>query len=113
MLSLVINELGTNATKYGAWSLPGGTVELSWTVEKAADGDPDQVTMVWKERGGPQVVAPTHKGFGSNVLKFAVQRGLKGSLDSSYEPDGLRCTISFPLAEAAGPAQTDASTQQP
>lgn len=112
MLSLVINELGTNSTKYGAWSAPYGTVDLSWTLEEPAPGSPNRVTMVWLERGGPAVVAPNHKGFGTNVLNFAVQRGLKGSFQTVYEADGIRCTLHFPLGQSPLSAETDASALQ-
>ncbi len=107
MLSLVINELGTNSTKYGAWSAAYGTVDLSWSHDEPAEGAPNRVTMVWLERGGPAVAAPQHKGFGTNVLNFAVQRGLKGSFQTDYEADGLRCTIRFPLGQPPQKAETD------
>ncbi len=50
----------------------------------------------WREEGGPKVASPTKKGYGSNVLKFAIEQGLKGSFVTQYEPSGLHCTWSMP-----------------
>ena len=68
-LSMVFHELGTNATKYGALSNDAGHVEISWALEyQGGDTAPD---LVWKwiERGGPTVVQPTRRGFGTVLLE--------------------------------------------
>ena len=98
MLSLVVNELATNAIKYGAWSTADGRIELAWLV--SGEGKDRVLQMEWRESGGPPVAPPTHRGFGSNVLKFAVERGLKGTFLPAYEPAGFRCTWSFNLEGA-------------
>ncbi len=61
--SLLINELATNATKYGAWSLPTGVVDVRWSLITGADGEQDLVEWVWSERGGPAVSKPSGAGF--------------------------------------------------
>jgi two-component sensor histidine kinase len=62
-LSLALHELATNAAKYGALSRPEGRVELRW---QAQDG---QLSLNWRESGGPPVVAPSRRGFGSRLLQ--------------------------------------------
>ena len=108
MLSLVVNELATNATKYGAWSNQRGRVHLAWSVIMGAENG-DAVEMIWREEGGPPVAAPGRKGFGSNVLKFSVERGLHGKFLAEYLADGLRCTLTFPLSQTVQSAETNAA----
>jgi two-component sensor histidine kinase len=111
LLSLTLNELATNATKYGAWSVPDGKVTVSWhseavTPKAAKDGleteehleekQRDELVIHWAEDGGPPVSAPSKKGFGSAVIQFAVERGLRGKMEANYAPQGIRYTIRLP-----------------
>jgi PAS domain S-box-containing protein len=90
-LSMLLHELATNANKYGACSRGGGRVSVSWTLEER------QVTMQWRETGGPEVAAPTREGFGSS-LKTNVMRQLNGTISRKWEPTGLVVDVAFPLA---------------
>ena len=65
--SLALHELATNAAKYGALSNESGKVEICWTI--AGDGRDSRLKFIWEERGGPRVVAPTRRGFGTLLLK--------------------------------------------
>ncbi len=94
LLSLLVNELGTNATKYGAWSVPDGKVELAWSVVDVDEGQ--ELEIVWQESGGPPVSAPEKTGFGTNVMKFAIERGLRGRIDTSFAESGIRHEIRVP-----------------
>jgi two-component sensor histidine kinase len=85
-LCLVLHELATNATKYGALSVPAGSVGLRWTVGQA------KVSMLWQERGGPLVECPTRKGFGTRLFKRVIP---DGSVAVSFEPAGVRADIEF------------------
>jgi two-component sensor histidine kinase len=58
--TLILHELTTNSLKYGSLSLGSGTVEVAWSVDKR-DGD-SVFRLVWRERGGPPVCAPTGRG---------------------------------------------------
>ena len=62
-LSMAIHELCTNAIKYGALSVAGGRVTIEWDI------DADRFRLHWRERGGPAVSAPQHKGFGSLMIE--------------------------------------------
>jgi two-component sensor histidine kinase len=64
---LALHELATNAAKYGALSNLTGRVHISWSVLKP--NAHRQFNFRWEERGGPQVMLPAHKGFGSTVLE--------------------------------------------
>jgi two-component sensor histidine kinase/PAS domain-containing protein len=90
-LSLALHELATNATKYGALSRPEGQVSLKWYLQ-------DQTLHLdWQESGGPQVVAPTRKGFGSKLLEQLVAGDLGGKTKLIYEAAGLVCNIAVAL----------------
>ncbi len=94
MLSVLFNELATNATKYGALSCPSGQINLFW--EHTGDGADKRLRLVWEEVGGPLVVEPVHAGFGTNVTKFVVERSLGGTAALDYRAEGVRCVIEFP-----------------
>jgi two-component sensor histidine kinase/CHASE1-domain containing sensor protein len=94
LLSLLFNELATNATKYGAWSVPSGQVTLSWRNGK--NGADNMVQIVWQERNGPPVQAPSASGFGTNVMKFSIERGLRGRITTTFDPSGVRHEVELP-----------------
>jgi two-component system, chemotaxis family, CheB/CheR fusion protein len=56
-LRLMMHELATNALKYGALSIRGGTVHVSWGIEQTDDRQ-RQIRLRWKEQGGPVIRAP-------------------------------------------------------
>lgn len=100
-LSLAIHELATNAVKYGALSLPSGRVSIDWTTE-----DQGQLTMIWRERGGPPVVAPARTGFGARLIERGLAVELNGRARIDYRPTGVVCTIEamlMPEAEDGSP----------
>jgi CHASE1-domain containing sensor protein/two-component sensor histidine kinase len=94
MFSLIINELATNATKYGAWSVPTGRVDLDWSIDQSGDGG--MLALEWREHDGPPVQQPTRRGFGSNVLQFVIERSLGGKLATNFDPKGIVHTVSLP-----------------
>jgi len=49
-LTLAVNELATNALKYGALSSPQGGVDISWST---LANDVPTFQFLWRERGGP------------------------------------------------------------
>ena len=94
-MALAVNELATNALKYGALSASGGKVDVRWSHE-IADGAPHFVFR-WLERGGPPVAEPVRKGFGTRVIKTMLANEFHGSVDLAYAPDGLTCRLDTPL----------------
>lgn len=90
-LSLALHELGTNAAKYGALSVPSGRVRVAWTVE---DG---RLRLQWSESGGPAVENPGSTGFGSMMIRQALEAESEGEVTLSYEPDGLVFIFCAPL----------------
>ncbi len=68
-LSVIFNELGTNALKYGALSNGEGKVRIEWNTLDAPGGR--HLILKWQEIRGPLVKPPSHKGFGSNAIEHA------------------------------------------
>lgn len=93
-LVLALHELATNAVKYGALSVEGGSVALTW--RPASHG---LMLLSWSERDGPPVAAPTRRGLGSRLLKQ--QKGLE-AVTLRFAPTGVCCEISV---EQLGPAR--------
>lgn len=92
-LTLVLHELATNASKYGALSATDGYLTIAcWQ-------DGDIVSLVWQERGGPIIESPpASKGFGSQLARKSVIDQLDGEISYDWQREGLRVELRVPLA---------------
>lgn len=90
VMALVIHELMTNASKYGALS-DGGTVSIAWKIEAGGS-----LIVTWTESGGPPVVSPTHRGFGSTIIENSVPYDLGGDAEIEYNMSGLAARFCIP-----------------
>ena len=90
--AMILQELATNAVKYGALSAATGMVKL------LRDESPSgRVVMHWCESGGPQVKRGGRVGFGTRVLESAL-RPQGGNVDFSFESHGFEARVEFPQA---------------
>jgi len=94
-LGMIFHELATNAAKYGALSVPDGRVMVDWSV---SDSPERRLSLIWSEVGGPPVVMPERRGFGSRLIERNVRHDLAGDAKLSYATEGFRAEISVPLA---------------
>lgn len=92
-LTLAVHELTTNATKYGALSVEDGRVTVRWLVE-----DNQDLVFRWIERGGPPVVEPNRKGFGSRMIERALASYVGGTASIKYDPEGVTFELRASLA---------------
>ena len=97
---MAINELATNAAKYGALSSDQGTLLLQWSLRDGPEGR-TMLALEWREHGGPAVLAPTRRGFGGRLMQRCIETDLRGSLDLNFDAEGLRCQMMVPLASCA------------
>ncbi|MBY0429660.1 MAG: PAS domain-containing protein [Rhodospirillales bacterium] len=89
-LALVAHELATNSLKYGALSVPTGTLDVS----AVTSANENELSILWVERGGPPVVAPNaQSGFGSRMVRHAVSRDLCGSISFDWPQEGVVVTL--------------------
>ena len=89
-LALAFHELATNSLKYGALSADGGKVDLVWSRQ----GD-KEVSIQWKESGGPPPQPPAREGFGTRVIRLAVAREKNSHVEMTFDPDGLCCRMTY------------------
>jgi len=90
-LSMVLHELVTNAAKYGALSIPGGRVSVSW--EHAGT----KLIFVWRELDGPAVAAAIQSGYGTDLIRDLIPHELGGMVDLTFPVEGLNCRIEIPI----------------
>lgn len=93
-LGMIFHELATNAAKYGALSAPGGRVLVDWSI---ADQTDRRLLIDWVEIGGPEVVTPERRGFGTRMVERNVRHDLAGEVELRYATGGFHATISVPL----------------
>ena len=86
-IAVVLHELATNASKYGALSNENGQIRLTWS--RSGDG---QLVLRWTELGGPRANAPQRKGFGSRLIEGTISQ-LGGKALFDWRAEGLVCEI--------------------
>jgi two-component sensor histidine kinase len=92
-LAMTLNELCTNATKFGALSVPTGRIEIVWII----DQNNQRLHLTWTERGGPAVHAPTRRSFGTRLIE-TLGKQLNGGVELTYAPDGFIYALDVPLS---------------
>ncbi len=97
--ALALHELATNAAKYGALSNETGHVDLTWKIDHR--GSQPRLRLLWEEIGGPAVMPPTRRGFGSTMIERSLKSYFRGEAKLEYRPEGLRFEVDCEL-EAAG-----------
>lgn len=91
-LALLVHELATNASKYGALSVADGRVDVTTTVNEGL------VDLRWKESGGPPIVCPPRQtGFGTMLCELSIVRQLGGDIERDWLPAGLLVTVRIEL----------------
>lgn len=104
-LALIIHELGTNATKYGALSVPQGRISIDWRIE-------DGLRIRWTERGGPRVAPISSPGFGTTLISQSV-RGQGGEALMTALPEGVIWDIMVPFAmPSSAPKPVEPKTER-
>ncbi|MGA7808242.1 sensor histidine kinase [Bradyrhizobium sp.] len=102
-LAMILNELCTNAVKYGSLSNADGRVAIS----AAVDASKQRFGFAWVESGGPPVSTPTHASFGTRLIEQGFVGELRGEAHLSFAPSGVVCNLDIPLASLA-PAKPSA-----
>ena len=94
-IGLALNELATNAARFGALSNDDGYVEITWSLD-----DPEAASrrlhITWNEFGGPPVAPPRRQGFGRKVVERVAASALDGSVSLTFAPTGLQWSLHVP-----------------
>ena len=72
--------------------MPSGRVSIAWKI----DNDTQRLSLTWRENGGPLVVAPARRSFGTRMME-ALGLQLNGWVHLAYEPGGFVYTLDAPL----------------
>lgn len=89
-ITLFLNELCTNAVKYGALSNDAGRIEIGLSVNEY------KLMLTWTESGGPPVREPTQRSFGTRLISRLAEQ-LHGDVRLKYEPTGLVYELDVPV----------------
>jgi two-component system CheB/CheR fusion protein len=97
---MILDELATNAVKYGALSNSSGHVSIDWSSTKGSDDKASTLTLRWREDGGPRVADPKKRGFGLTLIDREVSYGLAGSAAYDFGETGFSGTFIIPLKQS-------------
>jgi PAS domain S-box-containing protein len=106
-LGLAVHELVTNAVKYGALGRPEGNLSVLWQLVSAEEGR--KLRLDWVETGvSVDLSRPMRRGYGSELIERALPYQLNAETTLEFGSDGLRCSITVPLAdEKAGASSAE------
>jgi two-component sensor histidine kinase len=94
-LAMALQELATNAVKYGALSNEVGEIRIRWTLDRTQE--PPRLHLTWEESGGPPVQVPKRRGFGTRLIERSLALDLEGDVRIEFAPSGVICTVDAPL----------------
>lgn len=92
-ITMSLNELCTNAVKYGALSNTAGRIAIA----AAIDESNQRFKLTWTETGGPTVQTPARHSFGTRLINRLADQ-LHGEVQLRYEPAGVMYELDVPLA---------------
>jgi PAS domain S-box-containing protein len=95
-LAMVLQELATNALKYGALSNPDGRLSVNWN-QRLSGVRAACLEIEWRETGGPLVVTAAPSGYGTSLIRELIPHELGGTVDLVFAPKGVSCNIRIPM----------------
>src|SRR5262245_26378456 len=93
-IAIVLHELVTNASKYGALTSPQGRIAVHWDFQQGR-GEA-RLVLDWIETGGPACRLPGQSGYGTRAIRSLIPYELGGTVDLDFACDGVRCRIELP-----------------
>jgi two-component sensor histidine kinase len=99
-LGLALHELAVNAAKFGALSVPGGRLSITW--ERREHGGVPALALDWREQAGPRVKPRRRRGFGSMVIERNLAHALNAEVALDFDPGGVRCHVVIPASQLLG-----------
>lgn len=93
-LGLVLHELATNSSKYGAFAGEDGQVTLNWTIEPQAENP--EFVLSWRDSKRHPAGRVSSSGFGTRLIHQLVESKWGGKVDTQRDP-AFACRLSLPL----------------
>lgn len=94
-LAMALQELATNAVKYGALSNGTGHINVHWTLNGASALQ--RLHLAWQETKGPAVQTPARRGFGTRLIERSLAQELGGEVRIEFSPTGVVCSVDAPV----------------
>lgn len=91
--SLIVNELATNALKYGALIRPNGSLLISTAIKDGA------YHVRWVEQSDGPAIEPAAVGFGTTLVDRTVKLQFSGDVARHWKAQGLEIHFDVPLRE--------------
>ena len=107
LLALILNELASNASKYGALSNAKGKVALTWQF------DSGNLSINWKESDGPKVEKPSRQGFGTTLISEGLYYEFNAKCSLEFYPEGIEANFIIPVEDAQAIKNTDIKRKAP
>jgi two-component sensor histidine kinase len=98
-VAIVLHELVTNASKYGALATKHGRISVRWHWQW--DSEARRLALEWVETGGSPVIPPRHTGYGTDTIRNLIPYELGGLVDLTFDAAGVRCRIELPSSALA------------
>jgi PAS domain S-box-containing protein len=109
-LYLVVHELITNATKYGAFANEEGRIDIRWSrIERNAE---EVLYFTWVESGGPAHAQIDNQGFGTRLIERVINYELRGKLIFEVQDTGLTVECFIPLSVLVSSKQQEIFTKE-
>lgn len=90
LITLLLHELASNATRHGALTTPAGRIDLNCSLSST------DLLLDWRESGGPHVQQPERAGFGRSVIENAIPHELDGTSTLNFVSSGVVFQASIP-----------------
>jgi two-component sensor histidine kinase len=100
-IAMALQELVTNALKYGALSNESGEIRVRWQLHGLSS--PPRLELIWEESGGPHVDPPARRGFGTRLIERSLAHDLGGNVRIEFASTGVVCSVDAPLEDASLP----------
>ena len=101
-VAIVLHELVTNASKYGALATKHGRISVRWDWQRERQAA-RRLLLEWVETGGSPVICPGHTGYGTDAIRNLIPYELGGFVDLAFDPAGVRCRIELPSSSLGWP----------
>lgn len=98
-LGMVVHELVANSLKYGALGDGNGRILVQWTTHEPA-GDPQNITLTWREHCSSPITPPTRQGLGTGLIEGIVRNDLRGKAALAYDTNGANHTFHLRIHES-------------
>jgi PAS domain S-box-containing protein len=99
-VAIVLHELVTNASKYGALATKHGRISVRWDWRQDSQAA-RRLLLEWVETGGSPVTPPGHAGYGTDAICNLIPYELGGAVDLAFDAAGVRCRIELPSSALA------------